>query len=119
MENCGVKFQGAIDSLNKLESTLDDFALVSFSHNEALLSRIKMMASDPLTDEAVKKKLMSVLASWHRQFKDDPKMSVISGLWTACGGGVKVQCIANRAADMSDGQIVSPSGRFRTHRRLE
>ncbi len=47
------------------------------------------MVSDPMTDEHVKRKLMSVLASWHRQFKDDPKMSLIAGLYHTCGGGGK------------------------------
>lgn len=44
------------------------------------------MASDPLTDDRVKKKLMSVLGSWYRQFKDDPKMHLIAGLYHVCGG---------------------------------
>ncbi|KAF9514676.1 hypothetical protein BS47DRAFT_855811 [Hydnum rufescens UP504] len=44
------------------------------------------MASDPLTNDRVKKKLMSVLWSWHHQFKDDPKMRLIAGLYHACGG---------------------------------
>jgi len=47
------------------------------------------MGHDHMTDERVKKKLMSVLASWHRQFKDDPRMSVIAGLYHAAGGGQK------------------------------
>jgi hypothetical protein len=47
------------------------------------------MAHDSMTDERVKKKLMSVLASWHRQFKDDPRMSVVAGLYQAVGGGQK------------------------------
>lgn len=49
------------------------------------------MASDPLTDEVVRKKLMSVLAGWHREFKDNPKMATVASLWTQCGGGVKVR----------------------------
>ena len=32
---------------------------------------------------------MSVLLSWHRQFKNDPSMSLVSGLYQACGGGRK------------------------------
>ncbi|KAG8926730.1 putative actin patch assembly and actin polymerization protein [Tulasnella sp. 408] len=47
------------------------------------------MASDPLTDEVVRKKLMSVLAGWHREFKDNPKMATVASLWTQCGGGAK------------------------------
>ena len=56
---------------------------------DPLLERIKTMGHDSMTDERVKKKLMSVLASWHRQFKDDPRMSVIAGLYQAAGGGQK------------------------------
>ncbi|KAF8594599.1 hypothetical protein BDV93DRAFT_481797 [Ceratobasidium sp. AG-I] len=70
VENCGPKFQA------------------SFA-NDQLTERIKLMSQDPMTDEHVKRKLMAVLASWHRQFKDDPKMSTVSGLYAQCGGGKK------------------------------
>ncbi|CAE6531463.1 unnamed protein product [Rhizoctonia solani] len=70
VENCGPKFQS------------------SFA-NDQLVERIKLMSQDPMTDEQVKRKLMSVLASWHRQFKDDPKMQTVSNLYTQCGGGRK------------------------------
>ncbi|QRV83067.1 VHS domain protein [Ceratobasidium sp. AG-Ba] len=70
VENCGPKFQA------------------SFA-NDQLVDRIKLMSQDPMTDEQVKRKLMSVLGSWHRQFKDDPKMHTISNLYTQCGGGRK------------------------------
>lgn len=48
------------------------------------------MAGDPHTDERVKKKIMSVLGSWYRQFHDDPRMQLVAGLYAACGGGKKV-----------------------------
>jgi len=70
VENCGPKFQA------------------SFA-NDQLTERIKLMSQDPMTDDHVKRKLMAVLASWHRQFKDDPKMSTVSGLYAQCGGGKK------------------------------
>lgn len=70
VENCGPKFQAT-------------FA------NDQLTERIKLMSQDPMTDEHVKRKLMSVLASWHRQFKDDPKMQAVSSLYAQCGGGKK------------------------------
>ncbi|CAE6449917.1 unnamed protein product [Rhizoctonia solani] len=70
VENCGPKFQST-------------FA------NDQLVDRIKLMSQDPMTDEHVKRKLMSVLASWHRQFKDDPKMHTVSNLYIQCGGGKK------------------------------
>jgi hypothetical protein len=58
--------------------------------NDRLIDRIKLMAGDSLTDDAVKKKLMSVLASWHRQFKDQPGMSLVAGLYVSLGGGKRV-----------------------------
>jgi LAS seventeen-binding protein 5 len=39
------------------------------------------MSSDPLTDERVKKRLVSLFGSWHRQFKDDPSMRTVAGLY--------------------------------------
>ncbi|KAG8736084.1 putative actin patch assembly and actin polymerization protein [Ceratobasidium sp. 414] len=70
VENCGPKFQAT-------------FA------NDQLIDRIKLMSQDPMTDEQVKRKLMAVLGSWYRQFKDDPKMHAISNLYVQCGGGRK------------------------------
>ncbi|SGZ31587.1 BQ5605_C045g12209 [Microbotryum silenes-dioicae] len=70
VENCGTKFQST-------------FA------NERLVERIKLMAGDPHTDERVKKKIMATLASWYRQFKDDPRMQLVAGLYASCGGGKK------------------------------
>ncbi|KAG8963872.1 putative actin patch assembly and actin polymerization protein [Tulasnella sp. 419] len=49
------------------------------------------MANDSLTDEGVKRKLMAVLKSWHVQFKDDPKMTLVAGLWASCGGGTRLR----------------------------
>lgn len=49
-----------------------------------LIDAIKQLAADPTTDQKVKKKLMAVLASWHSQFKDDPSMSVVTGLFRQC-----------------------------------
>lgn len=55
--------------------------------NERLVERIKVSAGDPNTDERVKKKIASVLASWHRQFKDDPRMQLVAGMYKSCGLG--------------------------------
>ncbi|KAG9077074.1 putative actin patch assembly and actin polymerization protein, partial [Ceratobasidium sp. 370] len=57
--------------------------------NDQLIDRIKLMSQDPMTDEQVKRKLMAVLGSWYRQFKDDPKMHTVANLYTQCGGGRK------------------------------
>ena len=37
----------------------------------------------------MKRKIMSVLGSWHRQFKDDPTMQLVAGLYGSCGGGTR------------------------------
>ncbi|GAA5986606.1 hypothetical protein JCM10908_003821 [Rhodotorula pacifica] len=68
VENCGPRF----------ESTFAD---------ERLVERIKVIAGDPHTDPRVKKKNMQVLGSWYIQFKDDPRMKTVAGLYKACGGG--------------------------------
>lgn len=69
--NCGTSFQAT-------------FA------NERLVDRIKLMVGDPMIEPRVKRKIMSVLASWHRQFKDDARMQLVAGLYVSCGGGKKV-----------------------------
>lgn len=40
-----------------------------------------MLATESTTDPKVKKKLIAVLAAWHAQFKDDPSMSLVAGLY--------------------------------------
>jgi len=79
VENCGPKFQA------------------SFA-NDQLTERIKLMSQDPMIDEQVKRKLMAVLGSWHRQFKDDPKMHAVSNLYVQCGGGRKSTASAPRSS---------------------
>ncbi|GAA5955080.1 hypothetical protein JCM3765_003187 [Sporobolomyces pararoseus] len=79
VENCGPKFQ------------------TTFA-NDRLVDRIKVSAGDPHTDERVKKKIASVLASWHRQFKDDPKMQLVAGLYKTCGFGAARAAQAQRSA---------------------
>ncbi|KAF7979379.1 hypothetical protein HWV62_42466 [Athelia sp. TMB] len=69
VENCGQKFQITRPIL-----------LATFADGQ-LTDALKHLASDPHTDPKVKKKLLFVFASWHTQFKDDPKMSIISGFW--------------------------------------
>ncbi|KZO89661.1 hypothetical protein CALVIDRAFT_543393 [Calocera viscosa TUFC12733] len=68
VENCGPRFR------------------TSFA-NPQLCDRIKLMAADPMTDEHVKKRLIALLASWHRLWQDEPKMKVVADLYLACGGG--------------------------------
>ncbi|KAH7885985.1 hypothetical protein F5I97DRAFT_1181971 [Phlebopus sp. FC_14] len=52
--------------------------------DDQLIDAVKHLASDPLTETKVKKKLLSVLASWNTQFKDDPSMSTVAGLYRQC-----------------------------------
>nr|CDI52714.1 possible membrane trafficking adapter protein [Melanopsichium pennsylvanicum 4] len=70
VENCGQRFQ------------------TTFA-NDQLVDRIKIMSQDQLVDASVRKLLMRVLLSWHQQFKDDPSMKMVAGLYHACGGGKK------------------------------
>ncbi|TFY72806.1 hypothetical protein EVG20_g226 [Dentipellis fragilis] len=51
-----------------------------------LTDAIRHLASDPLTDPKVKRKLIGVLASWQRQFKDDRSMATVAGLYRQCHG---------------------------------
>ncbi|KAN0133242.1 hypothetical protein V8E53_008966 [Lactarius tabidus] len=46
-----------------------------------LTDALKNLATDPTTDPKVKKKVLSVLASWSRQFKDDRSAAAIAGLY--------------------------------------
>ncbi|BGP23840.1 hypothetical protein JCM10295v2_002741 [Rhodotorula toruloides] len=71
--------------------------------NDRLVERIKVMAGDPHTDPKVKKKLMQVLGSWYIQFKDDPKMQLVAGLYKSCGGG-KTQPTRSAATDAYEAQ---------------
>ena len=79
VENCGTRFQS--QSISVLpESQTHAFLSATFA-NERLVDRIKIMAADPHTPEEVKKKLAVVLVSWRNQFKDDPRMSLVAGLY--------------------------------------
>jgi hypothetical protein len=40
-----------------------------------------VLASESATDSKVKRKLLSVLLSWQNQFKSDPKMTLVAGLY--------------------------------------
>ncbi|KAI0698394.1 seryl-tRNA synthetase [Cerioporus squamosus] len=55
----------------------------SFADSQ-LTDALKHLATDPGTDQKVKKKLASVLAGWHRQFKDDPSMALVAKLYDQC-----------------------------------
>ncbi|KAG6821395.1 hypothetical protein H0H93_014192 [Arthromyces matolae] len=65
VENCGTKF------------------ISSFADGQ-LTDAIKNLSADHSADKKVRKKLLAVLASWHEQFKSDPSMSAIAGLYKQC-----------------------------------
>ncbi|CEH15729.1 Cytosolic sorting protein GGA2/TOM1 [Ceraceosorus bombacis] len=54
-----------------------------------LVERIKLMSQDPLVDASVRKKLMRLLLQWQIQYKSEPTMRHVAGLYAACGGGRK------------------------------
>ncbi|KAL1697577.1 hypothetical protein GGG16DRAFT_41729 [Schizophyllum commune] len=62
VENCGQKFQR------------------TFADGQ-LTDALRHLATDPMTDKKVKKKLLLVLASWHEQFKGDPSMNMVANLY--------------------------------------
>jgi len=49
-----------------------------------LTDALKNMTIDPGTNQKVKRKLVAVLASWHQQFKSDPSMALVAGLYKQC-----------------------------------
>ncbi|KAI1788797.1 seryl-tRNA synthetase [Ganoderma leucocontextum] len=53
-------------------------------NDHMLLDAIKHLAADPATDHKVKKKLISVLVGWRRQFADDPSMQYVAKLYDQC-----------------------------------
>ncbi|KAJ7170100.1 hypothetical protein C8R46DRAFT_1091114 [Mycena filopes] len=62
VENCGHKFQ------------------TTFADGQ-LTDTLKHLANDPSTDKKVKKKLILILGSWADQFKSEPSMSAVAGLY--------------------------------------
>lgn len=56
---------------------------------------MKHMSTDPHTDERVKKRLISLFASWHRQFKDDPSMRTAAGLFATVKPSPRVNTTLN------------------------
>src|SRR6267154_1226949 len=68
-----------------------------------LTDAIKQLATDPTTDQKVKKKLVAVLASWNSQFKDDPSMSVVAGLYRQCRPADRRTHGHSNSADLSHG----------------
>jgi len=55
--------------------------LVATFADGQLTDALKQLATDSGTDPRVKKKLISVFASWHSQFKTDSSMTLVAGLY--------------------------------------
>jgi hypothetical protein len=84
VENCGQKFQGAKFSyLFSYPHLCPDVATFADSQ---LTDAIKNLATDPNTDRRIYKKLILVLGSWRDQFKNDPSMKLVAGLYSQCRG---------------------------------
>jgi LAS seventeen-binding protein 5 len=59
------------------------------------MEHMKHMNTDPHTDERVKKRLLSLVASWHRQFKDDPSMRTAAGLYATMKPTMRINTALN------------------------
>jgi len=68
-----------------------------------LTDAIKQLAADPMTDQKVKKKLVAVLSSWNSQFKDDPSMSAVAGLYRQCRPADRRSHGQSNSADLNHG----------------
>jgi hypothetical protein len=64
-----------------LKAVVENCRFQSQLANEMLVDRIKVIAADPMTNPQVKKTLLFVLQSWKAQFKDDPSMRAVAGLY--------------------------------------
>lgn len=64
-----------IRSLSSLRSHADSFA------DGQLTDALKHLATDSTTDTKVRKKVLGILASWSKQFKDDRSAAGIAGLY--------------------------------------
>ncbi|KIM47793.1 hypothetical protein M413DRAFT_22397 [Hebeloma cylindrosporum] len=67
VENCGQKYQNTFADGHMTDA-------------------LKNLSNDAGADKRVKKKLIMVLGSWREQYKDDPSMSTVAGLYKHCRG---------------------------------
>jgi len=87
VENCGSKFHGtgvffpqAFGPQLLSVSDITTLHLGSFADGQ-LTDALKHLATDYATDPKVRKKVLAVLASWSRQFKDESSAAGIAGLY--------------------------------------
>lgn len=76
------------------------------------------MCTDPHTDERVKKRLLSLVASWHRQFKDDPSMRTAAGLYATVKPTTRINTALNNNLS-SVGMDTAAMERARKHKEKE
>ncbi|KZV87756.1 hypothetical protein EXIGLDRAFT_767437 [Exidia glandulosa HHB12029] len=87
--------------------------------DDRLIDAIRNLATDPSTDIRVKKKLMSVLASWHRQFKDDPSMKTIANLYKTCKSDSRVDSAVVQGLLLADPKDMERQKEERRRKRKE
>ena len=80
VENCGSKFHSTFSQSFRSVIEPEIARIDSFADGQ-LTDALKHLAIDYTTDPKVRKKVMAVLASWSRQFKDDPSAAGIAGLY--------------------------------------
>jgi LAS seventeen-binding protein 5 len=76
------------------------------------------MSSNPHTDEHVRKKMISLFGSWHRQFKDDPAMRTAAGLYATVKPSPRVNTALNQSLS-SVGMNTEAAERARRQREKE
>ncbi|MBW0495693.1 hypothetical protein O181_035408 [Austropuccinia psidii MF-1] len=83
---------GSAPEQKKSLSVLESLALNSSSRftssliDNRLAETFKLLAFDPTTDRAVKRKLMNVLYDWQRRYSNDSSTATLSDLYKTCGG---------------------------------
>jgi hypothetical protein len=82
VENCGQKVHSTILFLPQLPSLYRRLRSHAGSFADGQLTdALKHLATDSTTDTKVRKKVLAVLASWSRQFRDDRSAAGIAGLY--------------------------------------
>jgi LAS seventeen-binding protein 5 len=71
-----------------------------------LTDALKSLATESTTNPKVKKKLMAVLLSWQNQFKSDPSMTLVAGLYKQC----RHQVSHPKDKEIADLWVPQPSG---------
>lgn len=86
VENCGQKFQSIYFPTVFIKRNPTKHYVTGTFADGHLTDALKNIANDPNADKRVKKKLILVLGSWRDQFKSDPSMALVAGLYKQCRG---------------------------------